>query len=219
MLGFRGCRLAITFPEIAEMQVRAIMEAACDAKRDGADPVPEIMIPLVGTVEELKQQTTLVRAVTSKVFAERGMEIAYKVGTMIEIPRAALLADEISAHADFFSFGTNDLTQMTFGYSRDDVGKFLPSYIEKGILKYDPFEVIDRKGVGKLVTMTVDAARSTPTSTVQKCGVCGEHGGDPQSIEFFQQSGLDYVSCSPFRVLIARLAAAQAAVKGEDAAK
>ena len=219
MLGFRGCRLAITFPEIAEMQVRAIMEAACDAKRDGADPVPEIMIPLVGTVEELKQQTTLVRAVTSKVFAERGMEIAYKVGTMIEIPRAALLADEISAHADFFSFGTNDLTQMTFGYSRDDVGKFLPSYIEKGILKYDPFEVIDRKGVGKLVTMTVDAARSTPTSAVQKCGICGEHGGDPQSIEFFQQSGLDYVSCSPFRVLIARLAAAQAAVKGEDAAK
>jgi pyruvate,orthophosphate dikinase len=200
------------------MQTRAIMEAACDAKRDGADPVPEIMIPLVGTVEELKQQTALVRAVASEVFAERGMDIAYKVGTMIEIPRAALLADDLAAHADFFSFGTNDLTQMTFGYSRDDVGKFLPSYVEKGILKYDPFEVIDREGVGKLVTMTVDAARSAPASIVQKCGVCGEHGGNPQSIEFFQQSGLDYVSCSPFRVLIARLAAAQAAVTDEDAA-
>jgi len=213
MLGFRGCRLAITYPEIARMQARAIFEAACDAKKEGFDPVPEIMVPLVGTVEELKHQSALVRSIASQVFAERGMEIKYRVGTMIEIPRAALLADEISQHAEFFSFGTNDLTQMTFGFSRDDVGKFLPTYIERGILKHDPFQVIDRDGVGKLVTMTVKSARSAPKSTVAKVGVCGEHGGDPLSVEFFHEAGLDYVSCSPFRVLIARLAAAQAAVK------
>ncbi len=213
MLGFRGCRLGISYPEIARMQARAIFEAACRAKEEGSDPKPDIMVPLVGTVAELEDQVLLIRETAKDVFEEMKTSVDYRVGTMIEIPRAALLSDEIAQHAEFFSFGTNDLTQMTFGYSRDDVGKFLPVYLEKGVLKNDPFQVIDRDGVGQLVRMSVERGRSTRPEL--KVGVCGEHGGDPTSVEFFVQSGLDYVSCSPFRVPIARLAAAQAAIDME----
>lgn len=213
MLGFRGCRLAITYPEIAEMQVRSIIEAACNASKEGCKVQADIMVPLVGTVEEFLNQEKLIRATAVAVFAEKGVEVPYRVGTMIEIPRAALMAGEIAKHAEFFSFGTNDLTQMTFGYSRDDVGKFVGDYVAKGILQADPFEVIDFAGVGQLITMaTVNGRAARPGL---KVGVCGEQGGEPQSVEFFHAQGLDYVSCSPFRVPIARLAAAQAAIKAD----
>ncbi len=211
MLGHRGCRLGNTYPEITEMQARAIIEAALNLKVRGIKAVPEIMIPLIGTVEEMKMQEDIIRNTVEKVFAERNDKIEYLVGTMIEIPRACLIADEIAKHAEFFSFGTNDLTQMTFGYSRDDAGKFLPVYLKKGILKNDPFEILDQEGVGQLVEMAVKKGRATKPDL--KIGICGEHGGEPSSVEFFHKAGLDYVSCSPYRVPIARLAAAQAAIK------
>ncbi|MBE9468140.1 MAG: pyruvate, phosphate dikinase [Bacteroidetes bacterium] len=211
MLGHRGCRLGITYPEITEMQARAIIEAALNLKAKGVDPHPEIMIPLIGTLKEFDLQEKIVREVANKVFAERNDKIDYKVGTMIEIPRAALTADLVASKAEFFSFGTNDLTQMTFGYSRDDAGKFLPVYIDKGILKIDPFQTIDQEGVGQLIEMGTQKGRSVrPDLSV---GICGEHGGDPESVEFCNKVGMNYVSCSPFRVPIARLAAAQAAIK------
>lgn len=210
MLGHRGCRLGNTYPEITEMQARAIIEAALNLKEKGIDARPEIMIPLVGKKEELKMQEDIVRSTIEKVFEERGDRIDYLVGTMIEVPRAALTADEIAEIAEFFSFGTNDLTQMTFGYSRDDVGKFLPIYLEKGILKNDPFQVLDQEGVGQLVKKAVKKGRRTRKDI--KLGICGEHGGEPSSIEFCHRAKLHYVSCSPFRVPVARLAAAQAAI-------
>ena len=211
MLGHRGCRLGITYPEITAMQARAIIEAAVNLKAKGIDARPEIMVPLVGTVAELKNQTDIIRATAEKVFTEKGMRIDYLVGTMIEIPRAALTADHIAAEADFFSFGTNDLTQMTLGYSRDDAGKFLPVYLDKGILKQDPFQVLDQNGVGILVEMGVAKGRSVKPKL--KVGICGEHGGEPSSVMFCDKVGMDYVSCSPFRVPIARVAAAQANIK------
>ncbi|KAM7259561.1 hypothetical protein ACFE04_015302 [Oxalis oulophora] len=210
MLGFRGCRLGISYPELTEMQARAIFQAAINVQDQGVEVFPEIMVPLVGTPEELRHQASLIRTVAKKVFAERSSSVKYKVGTMIEIPRAALIADEIAEEAEFFSFGTNDLTQMTFGYSRDDVSKFLPIYLSKGILKHDPFEVLDQKGVGQLVKLAIEKGRSAKPSL--KVGICGEHGGEPNSVAFFAKAGLDYVSCSPFRLPIARLAAAQAEV-------
>ncbi len=210
MLGHRGCRLGNTYPEITEMQARAIIEAALNLKERGIKAYPEIMIPLTGTLAEMKMQETIVRETIEKVFEERGKKIDFLVGTMIEIPRAALTADKIAESAEFFSFGTNDLTQMTFGYSRDDAGKFLPIYIEKGILKNDPFQVLDQEGVGQLVEMAVKKGRKTRRKI--KLGICGEHGGEPSSIEFCHRVGLHYVSCSPFRVPIARLAAAQAKI-------
>lgn len=208
MLGHRGCRLGNTYPEITEMQARAIIEAACDLKKEGLDPRPEIMVPLIGTIKELKMQEEIIRSTAKVVFEEKGVEVDYMVGTMIEIPRAALTANEIAEVAEFFSFGTNDLTQMAFGYSRDDAGKFLPIYIEKGILKQDPFQALDQTGVGQLVEMGANKGRATRSDL--KLGICGEHGGEPSSVEFCHRTGLDYVSCSPFRVPIARLAAAQA---------
>ena len=211
MLGHRGCRLGITYPEITEMQARAIIEAALNLKAKGVDARPEIMVPLVGTVAELKNQADLIRATAEKVFAEKGDRIEYQIGTMIEIPRAALTADHIAEEAEFFSFGTNDLTQMTLGFSRDDAGKFLPDYLDKGIFKVDPFTAIDQNGVGKLIEMGVEKGRQTKPNL--KVGICGEHGGEPSSVEFCHRAGLNYVSCSPFRVPIARLAAAQAAIK------
>jgi pyruvate,orthophosphate dikinase len=211
MLGHRGCRLGITYPEITAMQARAIIEAAMNLKAKGVDARPEIMVPLVGTVAELKNQTDIIRSVAEKVFAEKGDRIDYQVGTMIEIPRAALTADHIAAEADFFSFGTNDLTQMTLGYSRDDAGKFLPDYLNRGILKQDPFQVLDQNGVGLLVEIGVTRGRSTKPNL--KVGICGEHGGEPSSVEFCDKVGMNYVSCSPYRVPIARLAAAQANIK------
>jgi len=210
MLGHRGCRLGNTYPEITEMQARAILQAACDLKLAGKDPKPEIMVPLIGTVKELKMQEGIIRETAAHVFEEKGIEVDYLVGTMIEIPRAALTADEIAEVAEFFSFGTNDLTQMGFGYSRDDAAKFLPIYIEKGLLKNDPFEVLDQDGIGQLVQMGADKGRSTRSDI--KLGICGEHGGEPSSVIFCDKVGMDYVSCSPFRVPIARLAAAQAAL-------
>jgi len=211
MMGHRGCRLGITYPEITEMQARAIIEAAVNLKKKGIKAFPEIMIPLIGTVEEFKNQEKIVRATAQKVFEESGETVDYLVGTMIEIPRACLTANDIAEAAEFFSFGTNDLTQMTFGYSRDDAGKFLPIYVENGILKNDPFQVLDQQGVGQLVKMGVEKGRSTRKNL--KVGICGEHGGEPSSVEFCHTVGMDYVSCSPFRVPIARLAAAQAAIK------
>ncbi len=211
MLGHRGCRLGNTYPEITEMQARAILEAALELKAEGKPTFPEIMIPLVGTVKELKMQEKIVREVAEQVFKEKGTKVEYLVGTMIEIPRAALVADEIAEVAQFFSFGTNDLTQMTFGYSRDDAGKFLPVYLKKGILKNDPFQVLDQEGVGQLVHTGIQKGRST--NPILKVGICGEHGGEPSSVEFCAKAGMNYVSCSPFRVPIARLAAAQAALK------
>ncbi|MEG0795893.1 MAG: pyruvate, phosphate dikinase [Odoribacter sp.] len=210
MLGHRGCRLGVTYPEITEMQTRAIIEAACNLKLKGLNPKPEIMVPLVGTVKELKQQAAIIRSTAAVVFAEKGIKVDYLLGTMIEIPRAALTADQIGDVAEFFSFGTNDLTQMTFGYSRDDAGKFLPEYIRKGILKTDPFAVLDQEGVGQLVEMGVKKGRSVNANL--KVGICGEHGGEPSSVIFCDKIGMNYVSCSPFRVPIARLAAAQAAI-------
>jgi len=213
MLGHRGCRLGNTYPEITEMQSRAIIEAALNLKEKGIIAKPEIMIPLTGTIQEMKMQEEVVRKTIAAVFAERNDKIDFLVGTMIEIPRAALTADEIATSAEFFSFGTNDLTQMTFGYSRDDAGKFLPEYLKKGILKVDPFQVLDQTGVGQLVKMGVEKGRSTRPNL--KVGICGEHGGEPSSVEFCHHVGMNYVSCSPFRVPIARLAAAQAVLKDE----
>ncbi len=212
MLGHRGCRLGITYPEITEMQARAIFEAALDAKAKGFDPRVEIMVPLVGTVREFNAQATVIRTVAAQVFAERGESLHYMVGTMIETPRAALVADSIGKQAEFFSFGTNDLTQMTLGFSRDDAGHFLPKYLERGMYEHDPFRSIDQKGVGLLVESAVQKGKSVRPDL--EVGVCGEHGGDPESVAFFHRAGLDYVSCSPFRVPIARLAAAQAAIAG-----
>ena len=211
MLGHRGCRLGNTYPEITEMQARAIFEAALNLKSKGINAIPEIMVPLIGTYQELKMQEDIVRAIAEKIFKEKNDRIDYLVGTMIEIPRAALLADEIAKSAEFFSFGTNDLTQMTFGYSRDDAGKFLPIYIKKGILKNDPFEILDQDGVGQLMEIAVERGRQTRKNL--KIGICGEHGGEPSSVEFCNSLGFNYVSCSPFRVPIARLAAAQAVIK------
>ncbi len=210
MLGHRGCRLGISHPEITEMQSRAIFEAACDATADGVEVLPEVMVPLVGHVEELKRQGQLVRDTATTVFAEKGTEVDYLVGTMIELPRACVTADEIAEVAEFFSFGTNDLTQTVFGLSRDDAGRFLPHYVESGILKSDPFQSLDQEGVGKLVDTAVRLGRETKPDL--KLGICGEHGGDPASIHFFHNVGLAYVSCSPFRVPIARLAAAHATI-------
>ena len=211
MLGHRGCRLGITYPEITEMQARAIIEAALNLKERGVVAKPEIMVPLIGTIAEFENQETIIRATADKVFEERNDSIEYLVGTMIEIPRACLTANLIAKRADFFSFGTNDLTQMAFGYSRDDAGKFLPIYIEEGILKNDPFEVLDQEGVGQLVEMGTIKGRSTKPNL--KVGICGEHGGEPSSVEFCYKTGLNYVSCSPYRVPIARIASAQAAIK------
>jgi pyruvate, orthophosphate dikinase len=211
MLGHRGCRLGNTYPEITEMQARAIIEACLDLKKKGVATFPEIMIPLTGTKKELKHQEEIVRTTVETVFKERGETIDYMVGTMIEIPRAALTADEMADIAEFFSFGTNDLTQMTFGYSRDDAGKFLPVYLKEGILKNDPFQVLDQEGVGQLVKMGTEKGRSVRKDL--KVGICGEHGGEPSSVEFCHRVGMNYVSCSPFRVPIARLAAAQAALR------
>ncbi len=208
MLGHRGCRLGITYPEITEMQARAILEAAVEVNGKGNEVYPEIMIPLVGTAEEFIHERHVVDEIAEKVFAEKGSEVDYKVGTMIEIPRAALIADKIADEADFFSFGTNDLTQMTFGYSRDDAGKFLEHYLNEGILKNDPFQVLDEEGVGQLVQMGVEKGRGAKADL--KVGICGEHGGDPSSVAFCYNLGLNYVSCSPYRVPIARLASAQA---------
>lgn len=213
MLGHRGCRLGNTYPEISEMQARAIIEAALILKKKGIKAIPEIMIPLTGTLKEYQLQEEIIRQTAEKVFEERKDRIEYLVGTMVEVPRAALTADKIAEKAEFFSFGTNDLTQMTFGYSRDDSGKFLPVYIDKGILKHDPFQILDQEGVGQLVEMGTKRGRSTRPKL--KVGICGEHGGEPSSVEFCHRVGMDYVSCSPYRVPIARLAAAQAAIKDQ----
>src|SRR5262249_20577696 len=211
MLGHRGVRLGITYPEITEMQTRAIIEAACQLNKEGLKIVREIMIPLVGTVKELKDQKAVVDRVAADVMKEAGITIKYLVGTMIEVPRGAITADEIAADAQFFSFGTNDLTQLTYGFSRDDIGKFLGAYQDKKILEKDPFATIDTVGVGRLVQIGVKKGRTTRPDL--KIGICGEHGGDPSSIHFFERAGLDYVSASPYRIPVARLAAAQAALQ------
>jgi pyruvate,orthophosphate dikinase len=215
MLGHRGCRLGVSYPEIYEMQARAIFEGALEvAKETGKAPVPEIMIPLVGVRKELEITRAEVDKVAEEVFAAAGQRIEYTVGTMIELPRAAIVADKIAEIADFFSFGTNDLTQTVFGLSRDDAGKFLPDYIEQGILPKDPFVSIDVEGVGEMIRLACERGRKTKPKL--KLGICGEHGGDPASITFCQELGLDYVSCSPYRVPVARLAAAQAALGVES---
>ncbi|MEG2119124.1 MAG: putative PEP-binding protein, partial [Pseudoflavonifractor sp.] len=212
MMGHRGCRLCVSYPEIAEMQTTAVMNAAIAVTKRGKYQIePEIMIPLVGEVKELKYVKDVVVKTADAIIAASGIAIKYEVGTMIEIPRAALTADEIAKEADFFSFGTNDLTQMTFGFSRDDAGKFLNYYYENKIYESDPFAHLDQNGVGKLVAMAADLGRKT--NPTMHLGICGEHGGDPTSVEFCHNVGLNYVSCSPFRVPIARLAAAQAAIK------
>ena len=211
MMGHRGCRLAVTYPEIAEMQTKAVIEAAINVNKEGLNVIPEIMIPLVGEVKELKYVKDIVTKTADKIIKEAGVDMKYHVGTMIEIPRAALTADEIAKEAEFFSFGTNDLTQMTFGFSRDDAAKFLGSYYEKKIYEFDPFARIDEKGVGKLVKMAATLGRETRPDI--HLGICGEHGGNPATVEFCHNVGLNYVSCSPFRVPIAKLAAAQAAIK------
>jgi len=214
MLGHRGCRLGITYPEIYEMQTRAIIEAAIEVKNSGVEVKPEIMIPLVGKVEELAYLRKKLLSVVEEVTKNSNVELEYKIGTMIEVPRACVTADEIAEEADFFSFGTNDLTQITFGYSRDDAGKFISDYREKEILEADPFESIDVKGVGKLMEMASTLGRKTKKGL--KIGVCGEHGADPKSIEFFHSIGLEYVSCSPYRIPIAKLAVAQNTIKGRN---
>ena len=211
MLGHRGCRLGNTYPEITVMQTRAILSAAIQLKKEGYDPRPEIMVPLIGIVNEFDEQEKVIRETARQLFAEEGVEIDFHVGTMIEIPRAALTADQIAKHAEYFSFGTNDLTQMTFGYSRDDIAGFLPVYLDKKILSVDPFQELDQEGVGQLIKMAVERGRATRPEL--PCGICGEHGGDPHSVKFCHRIGLNYVSCSPFRVPIARLAAAQAAIE------
>ena len=211
MLGHRGCRLGNTYPEITEMQTRAILGAAVQLKKEGGNPIPEIMVPLTGILYEFEAQEKVIRETAAALFAEEGVEVEFQVGTMIEIPRAALTANRIASRAEYFSFGTNDLTQMTFGYSRDDIASFLPVYLEKKILKVDPFQVLDQNGVGQLVEMAVEKGRSVRENL--KCGICGEHGGEPSSVKFCHKVGLNYVSCSPFRVPIARLAASQAALE------
>jgi pyruvate,orthophosphate dikinase len=208
MLGHRGCRLGITYPEITEMQARAIFEAAVAVEREGIKTHAEVMIPLIATLKEMANQGAIVRRVAEEVFKEKGKKVHYLVGTMIELPRAALIADEIAKEAEFFSFGTNDLTQTTFGFSRDDVNKILPTYLAEGILKQDPFAALDRDGVGELVRIGIERGRKTRPDL--EVGICGEHGGDPSSVQFCHEVGMDYVACSPFRVLTARLAAAQA---------
>ena len=211
MLGHRGCRLGITFPEITAMQTRAILGAACELKKEGKDPQPEIMVPLIGILYEFKQQKDIIMKTAKEVFEEEGIEVDFEVGTMIEIPRAALTADRIASEAEYFSFGTNDLTQMTFGYSRDDIASFLPVYLDKKILTVDPFQVLNQNGVGQLIKMAVEKGRAVRPG--MRTGICGEHGGEPSSVKFCAKVGMDYASCSPFRVPIARLAAAQAAVE------
>ena len=211
MLGHRGCRLGNTYPEITEMQTRAILGAAIELKREGYDPHPEIMVPLIGILYEFEAQEKVIRETAAKLFEEEGVEVPFKVGTMIEIPRAALTADKLASRAEYFSFGTIDLTQMTFGYSRDDIASFLPVYLEKKILSVDPFQVLDQNGVGQLIEIAIKRGRAVRPEL--KCGICGEHGGEPSSVKFCHKAGLNYVSCSPFRVPIARLAAAQAAVE------
>jgi pyruvate, orthophosphate dikinase len=210
MLGHRGVRLGITYPEITEMQTRAILEAACQLHREGLKVVPEIMIPLVGHVKELRDQKAVVDRVAAEVIKAQGVKVKYLVGTMIEVPRGAMTADQVAQEAEFFSFGTNDLTQLTFGFSRDDVGKFLKIYLDKKILDKDPFASLDTEGVGAVITTGITLGRSTRPDL--KVGVCGEHGGDPASIHFFEKAGMNYVSASPYRVAVARLAAAQAAL-------
>jgi len=211
MLGHRGCRLGNTYPEITEMQTRAILGAALELKKEGVNAIPEIMVPLTGILHEFTAQEEIIRETAAKLFEEEGDSVEFKVGTMIEIPRAALTADRIASSAEFFSFGTNDLTQMTFGYSRDDISSFLPIYLEKKILQFDPFQVLDQNGVGQLVRMATEKGRAVRPDL--KCGICGEHGGEPSSVKFCHKVGLNYVSCSPFRVPIARVAAAQAVVE------
>ena len=211
MLGHRGCRLGITFPEITAMQTRAILSAACELKKEGKNPMPEIMVPLIGILHELKQQKDIIQKTAKEVFAEYDIEVEFEIGTMIEIPRAALTADRIATEAEYFSFGTNDLTQMTFGYSRDDIASFLPVYLDKKILKVDPFQVLDQNGVGQLIKIAVERGKEVRPNL--RTGICGEHGGEPSSVKFCAKVGMDYASCSPFRVPIARLAAAQAAVE------
>ena len=213
MMGHRGCRLAVTYPEIAKMQTRAIIEAAINVNKEGMNVVPEIMIPLVGEIRELKYVKDIISGEADLIIREAGVELPYHIGTMIEIPRAALTADEIAKEAEFFSFGTNDLTQMTFGYSRDDAGKFLKDYYEKNIYEFDPFAKVDQVGVGRLMKMAVELGKQTRPDI--KLGICGEHGGEPSTVEFCHKIGLTYVSCSPYRVPIARLAAAQAAIKNK----
>ena len=211
MLGLRGCRLGIIYPAIYQMQVKAIIEAACAVKKKGIKVMPEIMVPLIGTDEAMNILKKDIKMIANEVLAKKGVKLNYKIGTMIEIPRAALIADRIAKYAEFFSFGTNDLTQMTFGYSRDDVGSFVPQFAELGILEKDPFQVLDQDGVGQLVTYGIKKGRQTKPGL--KIGICGEHGGEPSSIQFCHRNGMDYVSCSPFRVPIARLSAAQAVIK------
>ncbi len=211
MLGHRGCRLAVTYPEIAEMQTEAVIAAACELKKEGIDAQPEIMIPLVGFKTELDFNTEIVRRVAQTTMEKYGVTIDYKLGTMIEVPRGALTADKVAETAEFFSFGTNDLTQMGLGFSRDDAGKFIKDYREKEIFEKDPFQTLDQEGIGQLVEIAVQKGRATRPNI--KLGICGEHGGDPASIDFCHRVGLSYVSCSPFRVPIARLAAAHAAIK------
>ena len=214
MMGLRGCRLGLTYPEINEMQVRAIFEAACDLKKEGLNVKPYVMIPLIGHVNELKVAKEILERVAELVMLEKGVKVEYKFGTMIEIPRAALTADKVAEYAEFFSFGTNDLTQMTFGYSRDDAeGKFLKRYVEQKILPANPFETLDTEGVGQLVEMAMEKGKKVNPNLLG--GVCGEHGGDPDSVKFCHRIGLDYVSCSPFRIPQASLAAAQAVVEGK----
>jgi pyruvate,orthophosphate dikinase len=217
MLGFRGCRLGLLYPEVTRMQCRAIFEAAIQVKGERKQAELEIMVPLVSVSEELKQQCDIINDVAREVMGEHGLKIEYSIGTMIELPRAALTADKIAQHADFFSFGTNDLTQTTFGLSRDDSGRFLPSYVDRKILRDDPFQVLDREGVGELVRIGAERGRNVKPNL--KVGICGEHGGDPQSIAFCNEIGLNYVSCSPYRVPVARLAAAHAALDVEERAK
>jgi pyruvate, orthophosphate dikinase len=216
MLGHRGCRLGMMYPEVTRMQARAIFEAACQLTGEGMTVSPEIMVPLVSVAEELRRQRELIEEVAREVMGEHGMKIEYTIGTMIELPRAALTADKIAEYADFFSFGTNDLTQTTYGLSRDDSGRFLSAYVETKVMPDDPFQVLDREGVGELVKMGTERGRAAKPGL--KVGICGEHGGDPRSIAFCHLTGLDYVSCSPFRVPVARLAAAQAALEMQDGA-
>jgi len=212
MMGLRGCRLGIVWPEINEMQVKAIFQAACELKLEGVDVIPEVMIPLIGMISELQLVKSQLLEIAEETIKEYGVDLEYKFGTMIEIPRAALTADEIAIEAEFFSFGTNDLTQMTYGFSRDDAeGKFLPIYLNKEILDTNPFEVLDQDGVGKLMKMAIKLGKQTRPDL--KCGICGEHGGEPRSIKFANSIGINYVSCSPFRIPVARLAAAQAAIE------
>jgi pyruvate,orthophosphate dikinase len=217
MLGHRGCRLGITYPEIIQMQTRAIMEAAINVKREGIKVHPEIMVPLVGETGEIKICKQVIEETVAAVFKEKKIKIPYLIGTMIEVPRAALIADKIAEDAEFFSFGTNDLTQMTCGFSRDDAGRFLKEYIEKGIFEKDPFQVLDQEGVGELVIMGIKKGRATKKQL--KIGICGEHGGEPKTIDFCHRVGMNYVSCSPYRVPIARLAAAQAVIRQKGKVK